>query len=68
MEKTIKVNGMHCKSCEMLLTDSLSEIPDVEVLKADSKKGEIVVKYSGDSKTLDSIQKAIAKEGYQVIA
>lgn len=30
MEKTIKVSGMHCKSCEMLLTDSISEIKGVE--------------------------------------
>ena len=67
MEKTIKVKGMHCKSCEMLLKDSLSEISGVDVLSVDSRKGEVAVKYA-EGKTLDSIHETIKKEGYRVIS
>lgn len=66
MEKIIKVKGMHCKSCEIVLKDSISEIKGVEVLKADSKKGEISVKYTPPN-ILDLIQKTIEKGGYKVI-
>ena len=66
MEKTIKVNGMHCKSCEVLLRDSLAEIIGVEVLNADSRKGIVTVRYAQD-KTLDSIREIIKKEGYKVV-
>ncbi len=66
MEKIIKVKGMHCKSCEVLLTDSLTELDRVEVVSADSRKGEVVVKYN-DDKTLNRIHETIKKEGYRVI-
>ncbi len=66
MEKMIKIKGMHCRSCEMLLKDSISEISGVEVLSADSRKGAVTVRYDQD-KTLDSIHETIKKEGYRVI-
>jgi copper chaperone CopZ len=65
MEKEIKVNGMHCKSCEMILSDSISEINGVEKVSADSKKG-IVTVSCRDENTLNEIKKAIEKEGYKV--
>ena len=67
MEKIIKVKGMHCKSCEMLLTDSISEIKGIEKVSADSKKGEVVVNYSNES-LINEIKKTIEKEGYKVIS
>ena len=66
MEKTLKVTGMHCKSCEMLLMDSISEIKGVEKVNADSKKGTINVSYS-DEPILESVKKTIEKEGYVVV-
>ncbi|MDO8553383.1 MAG: heavy metal-associated domain-containing protein [Candidatus Micrarchaeota archaeon] len=66
MEKTIKIKGMHCKSCEVLLKDCISDISGAEVLGADSRKGEVVVRYNNDE-TLNSINETIKKEGYRVI-
>ena len=66
MDKTINVSGMHCKSCEMLLADSISEIKGVEKVNADSKKGTVTVSLQNDS-ILDNIKKTIEKEGYKVI-
>ena len=65
MEKTLNVHGMHCKSCELLLNDVISEIPGVEKVSADSKKGIVKVLYK-DENTLNQIKNAIEKEGYKV--
>jgi copper chaperone CopZ len=65
MEKEIKVSGMHCKSCSILLKDVVSEIKGVEVVSSDFEKGIIKVKFSGDK--FWEIKKAIEKEGYKVI-
>jgi copper chaperone CopZ len=66
MEKTLKVSGMHCRSCEMLLTDSISEITGVEKVSADFKKGTVTVSMK-DERMLEEVKKAIEKEGYKVL-
>jgi len=66
MEKTIKVSGMHCRSCEILLEDSISDIKGAKVLSADHKKGEIKVTIENDS-LLPEIKKVVEKEGYKVV-
>lgn len=65
MERTIKVSGMHCKSCEMLLTDSISEIKGVAGVTADFKKNTVTVSLENES-LLAAVKKAIEKEGYKV--
>ncbi|MBI4052847.1 MAG: heavy-metal-associated domain-containing protein [Candidatus Diapherotrites archaeon] len=65
MEKMIKVKGMHCKSCEILVADSVSEISGVESVKADSRKGTVVVNVR-DAGILGRVKAAIEKEGYKV--
>jgi len=66
MEKTIKVSGMHCRSCEILLEDSISEIKGAKVLSADHKKGEIKVSLDNES-LMNQIKKVVEKEGYRVV-
>ena len=65
MEKFLNVRGMHCKSCEIILDDSISEIKGVEKVKSDFKNGKISVIFSDDS-VLEEVKKIIKKEGYQV--
>jgi copper chaperone CopZ len=64
-EKTIKVEGMHCRSCEMLLTDVLSEIKNVHKVSADYRKGTVTI--AAEPGALEEAKKAIAKEGYKVV-
>lgn len=66
MDKTIKVSGMHCKSCEMLLDDSISEVKGVKKVSADSKKGTVSVSID-DEAVLAQVKKVIAGEGYKVV-
>ncbi len=65
-KNTIKfnVNGMHCKSCEMLIKDELSEIDAVESVEVNHQtgKGFLIAKDRIDNAIL---LKAIENAGYQ---
>jgi copper ion binding protein len=65
-KKTFNVKGMHCKSCEMILKDSISEIDGVKSVDASAVKNSVTVDYD-EKKVKDAmIKKAIVTEGYQV--
>jgi len=66
MEKMIKVSGMHCKSCEMLLADVVCDVKGVDRVIADSKRG-IVTLTARTPDAIESAKKAIENEGYRVI-
>ncbi len=65
MEKTLKVTGMHCRSCEILLSDVISEIQGVSKVAVDHKKSTVAIQYDGES-VVGLAVKAIEKEGYKV--
>ncbi len=65
MEKTLKVSGMHCKSCELLLADVLSEIKGISKISIDHKSGSVEFDYDNEN-VLPSVKKAIETEGYKV--
>ena len=58
---TLNVDGMHCKSCEMLVGDELEENGATNVV-VDHKKG--IVKF--DNMEKDKAIEIIKKEGYKV--
>jgi copper chaperone CopZ len=64
-ELKLKVSGMHCPSCEMLVADELAEIDGVKEVQANHKEGTVKVKYES---TLDAskVKKAIVGLGYKV--
>jgi len=66
MEKLkLIVEGMHCKSCEMLLTDNLMELGAAKV-EVSHQKNEVIVEFEKSKITANQIIKAIEKEGYKV--
>ncbi|HLC79731.1 MAG TPA: heavy metal-associated domain-containing protein [archaeon] len=65
MEKTIKVLGMHCNSCNLLIEDAICEIKGVEAVNANFQTGKVTVKYN-DENLMPKIKQAIEKEGYHV--
>lgn len=67
MEKVFKVKGMHCKSCEMLITDALSDI-DVKVIEISSSIGTVKVKFDDSKITESKIKTIIENEGYKVVS
>ncbi len=61
---TIPVEGMHCNSCETLISEGVSELPGVSDVRASHKDGKVTVTFEEGKTTLDDIRSAIRKEGY----
>ena len=68
MKAQLKIHGMHCASCEVLLKDSLGELPGVNTntLKISAAKGEASIEFDEKQTKLDAIKEIIRKEGYKV--
>jgi copper chaperone len=64
MKVTLKVKGMHCKSCSMLIEDALEDIGVKS--KVDSEKGIAVVEFDENKVSEEKIKAAIKGEGYKV--
>lgn len=60
---TLEVGGIHCKSCEMLIEDSLK---DLGVEKMSFKGNKLTLSFDEDKIKIDQIKKAIRDEGYKV--
>jgi len=63
MQLNLNVKGMHCKSCEELIKDSLSDV-DVQA-EADHKTGIIKLNFDEKKVSLDKIKKIILECGYK---
>ncbi len=63
---TIPVSGMHCRSCEILVEDSLSEIKNVEKSTVDHKQGTVEIQYDEKKPNVNEIEKAIKSAGYAI--
>lgn len=62
---TLKVTGMHCQSCEILLSDALLEA-GAKSAKADYKKRLAVIEFDETKLSLDKIKSIIKQEGYTI--
>ncbi|HII72312.1 TPA: heavy-metal-associated domain-containing protein [Candidatus Woesearchaeota archaeon] len=65
MKKDFNVKGMHCKSCGMLIKDSVGEIPGVNEVLVSHALGKVMVDCD-DSVDEGLIKEAIRKEGFEV--
>ena len=68
LKKTrIKVKGMHCPSCDILISDKVRELPNVEEVKADHRRQEAEIYYSGHfgDNQLEELNKKINHFGYR---
>ncbi len=66
MIKEFVVKGMHCKSCEMLLKESIMDCRGVLEVNASSANEKIKVIYDEQRITEKEIKDIIKKEGYVV--
>ena len=62
-KKLFQIVGMHCKSCEIMVQDSIEKIDGCRVESISSKTGKLTVECSKDIAELD-IQEAIHQAGY----
>ena len=65
-EINLRIKGMHCKSCEMLIKEELNEL-GVNECNIDYKTGKAIITFEESKLSSDSIKSAIKKQGYEVI-
>lgn len=64
-QKTLHVSGMHCVSCETLIEQELNKISDISSVKADHKKGTVVLHFQNTFPE-NKIEKILQKGGYKI--
>jgi sulfite exporter TauE/SafE/plastocyanin domain-containing protein/copper chaperone CopZ len=62
----IPIAGMHCRSCEILLEESLKEIPEVERAVLNFKKGSAEIFYGLQKPNMREIENAVRQAGYEI--
>ena len=66
MIKTIlKIKGMHCRSCEVLIKENLSQIPGVKEVKS-SWKNQTMEVHSQSEIEMKIFKQVVEKSGYQI--
>ena len=65
MEKIFNVKGMHCRSCEIMLKEDISEIAGIGSVEASAKTNTVNVVMETDH--TEEITKKIEAAGYKVI-
>lgn len=65
MKTTLIIQGMHCKSCEILLEDKINANKDVKVISISHKTGKLTLELKNNT-DLESVKTLINKQGYQI--
>jgi sulfite exporter TauE/SafE/copper chaperone CopZ len=63
--KRLIVKGMHCKSCETLITGNVMKIDGVNKFKVDYGKGKAEVEHDPQKTDVEKIMEAIQEKGYE---
>ena len=62
---TLKIKGMHCSSCEKLISLALEDVENVKLISISAPDGKAVVE-AKDTASLEMAKKTIKGEGYEV--
>lgn len=62
----VPVAGMHCRSCELLIEEKLSQIPEIIKSDAKYKKSRVEISYDQQKPNEDEIEAAIRDAGYTI--
>jgi sulfite exporter TauE/SafE/copper chaperone CopZ len=63
----LNIKGLHCLSCEIIIKDSLSALPELSSIKVDYKNGTLEFETSVENYDLASVTKIIKKHGYEIV-
>ena len=64
---SLKVEGMHCKSCEIIIGDALEELDGVQNVEVSNESGKVSVEFDESRTNIKMIKDVIVKEGYKVV-
>lgn len=65
-QKKIFIEGMHCRSCELLLEGDFGQLPGVNRVTANFRKGQAVLTYDGHVPSDTVISAILEKAGYRL--
>jgi copper chaperone CopZ len=65
VNKTFRVEGMHCSSCPMEVESIEDDLPGIKQVSASYQKGNMVVEFDETRVSEAQIIAAVAKRGYQ---
>lgn len=65
-QQKIHIQGMHCRSCEVLLEEDLGKISGVTKVRANFQRGEAVVEYKTEPPAESEIRSVIERAGYRL--
>jgi copper chaperone CopZ len=65
METRLRIEGMHCASCALLIDEELEELPGVEESHTSYAKQETTVVFDTDRVELPTLLEAIEELGYR---
>lgn len=60
----VNITGMHCASCEMLISEALTDVAGVHTAKVNAKEGTAVITHD-DAISKAQLCKTIEAEGYK---
>lgn len=63
---TVPIKGMHCRSCEILVGDKLSEVSGIKRTVINYKKGTAEIHYINKKPSMHEIENAIREAGYDL--
>lgn len=66
MKKKFKVKGMHCRSCELIIKESIGEFEGVKSVDVSLKDNTVTVDYDEKKVKEKMLKEIIEKEGYVV--
>ncbi len=64
---TLKITGMHCHSCETIITEELSELPGVSEIKISAETGLATLVLDESRNKAEDVLAAVQKAGYEAI-
>jgi sulfite exporter TauE/SafE/copper chaperone CopZ len=62
---TVSIRGMHCSSCEILISDELLKVPNVRTVTVSHAKGEAIVRYKNNL-NMKLVDHAVKNAGYTI--
>lgn len=65
-KKTFSIRGMHCRSCELLTEEELSQVPGVSRVKTNFRTGLVEVFSEGKAPSDGVLAEAVKRAGYEV--
>lgn len=62
-KQTVHIQGMHCRSCEILLEDGIKDIPGIQAVNVSHTKGTAEISYKGHL-DINKIEAVVSECGY----